>query len=125
MKWMSSPSISVINLMYVSSTLQEPLVGVQFPPASIVQFGRRALHPAPNGGVVSRESSFHEKFFDLPVRKRKPQIPPDRENNDLGFEVPPLEQRWTRFGIHGSLSDRSRRFCNTTVWAKRGPRLGT
>src|SRR5229473_2823539 len=69
----------------------------QFPPASLVQFGCVALHPAPNGGVVRREPSFHEQFLDVPIRKREPQIPTDRTNNDLGFEVPPLKQRWPGF----------------------------
>jgi hypothetical protein len=79
----------------------------QFVPASFVQFGRVALHPAPNGAVVSRETSFHEQFLDVPIGKREPQIPTDRANNDLRFEVPPLEQRRPRFdhGIYCSLSD--------------------
>src|ERR1700693_1803926 len=29
----------------------------QFSPASLIQFGCIALHPAPNGGVISRETS--------------------------------------------------------------------
>src|SRR5258707_10550460 len=81
--------------------------GLQLTPASIVQFRCVALHPAPNGGVVSRETSFQEQFLDVPIRKREPQIPTDRANNDLGFEVPPFEQRWPRFdhGTYCSLSD--------------------
>ena len=57
--------------------------------------------------VVSRETSFHEQFLDVPIRKREPQIPTHRVNNDLGFEMPPFEQRWPRFdhGIFCSLSD--------------------
>jgi hypothetical protein len=56
--------------------------------------------------VIRRETSFHEQFLDVPIRKREPQIPTDRANNDVGFEMPPFEQRW-RFdhGIHCSLSD--------------------
>jgi len=79
----------------------------QFPSASLVQFGCVALHPAPNAVVVCRKTSFHEQFFDIPIRKREPQIPADRTNNDLGFEVPPFEQRWPRFdhGISCSLPD--------------------
>jgi len=79
----------------------------QFPPASLVQYGCVALHPAPNRCVVCRKTSFHEQFLDIPIRKREPQIPTDRTNNDLGFEVPPFEQRWPRFdhGISCSLSD--------------------
>jgi hypothetical protein len=49
----------------------------QFPPASLVQFGRVALHPAPNARVIRRETSFHEQFLDVPIRKREPQIPTD------------------------------------------------
>ena len=45
----------------------------------------------PNGAVVSRETSFHEQLFDVAIRKREPQIPTDRANNDLGFEVPQFE----------------------------------
>src|SRR5260370_18280501 len=57
--------------------------------------------------VVSRETSFHEQFLDVPIRKREPQIPTHRVNNDPGFEMPPFEQRWPRFdhGIFCSLSD--------------------
>src|SRR6266481_256899 len=40
----------------------------QFPPASLVQFGCLALHPAPNGRVVSRETSLHEQFLDASRR---------------------------------------------------------
>jgi hypothetical protein len=67
---------------------------------------RYSSEGGPNGGVVSREASFHEQFLDVPIRKREPQIPPHPANNDLGFEVPPFEQRWTRFdhGIFCSLS---------------------
>ena len=93
--------------MYVSSTLQEPLVGFSSRRHLLFSSGGVALHPAPNGGVVSRETSFDEQFLDVPIRKREPQIPTDRANNDLGFEVPRLEQRWPRFdhGIYCSLSD--------------------
>jgi hypothetical protein len=80
---------------------------LQFASASFVQFGGVALHPAPNGGVVSRETSFHEQFLDVSIRKREPQIPTDGANNEFRFEVPPFEQRRPRFdhGIRCSLSD--------------------
>jgi hypothetical protein len=41
----------------------------QFPPASLVQFGCVALHPAPNGGVVSRETSFDEQRYESENRR--------------------------------------------------------
>src|SRR6266478_6314234 len=94
----------------------------QLPPASLVQFRCVALHPAPNGGVVSRETSFQEQFLDVPIRKREPQIPTDCANNDLGFEVPPFEQRRPRFdhGTYCSLSDWFSEFCNTAFGADGG-----
>jgi hypothetical protein len=57
--------------------------------------------------VVRGEISFQEQLLDIAIGKREPQIPTDRANNDLGFEVPPFEQRLPRFdhGIPRSLSD--------------------
>jgi hypothetical protein len=71
--------------------LQETALQGDLPPASLVQFGSKALHPAPNGSVVSRQTSFREQFLDVPIRQREPEIPTDRANNDLRFEVPPFE----------------------------------
>ena len=31
------------------------------------QFACVALHATPSGRVVSRETSFHEQFFDIPI----------------------------------------------------------
>ena len=100
-----SPTPGLANVRFVDPP---GAVGwFQFPPASLVQFGSEALHPAPNGSVVSRQTSFREQFLDVPIRKREPQIPTDCANNDLGFEVPPFEQRRPRFDhrAYCSLSD--------------------
>src|SRR5712692_2054073 len=87
----------------------------QFQPASLVQFGCVALHPAPNGGVGSSGISFHAQFLDVPIRQREPQIPTDRANNDLGFEVPPFKQGWSRFGHRlAAYQTRAPCFCNTS-----------
>jgi hypothetical protein len=45
--------------------------------------------------------------FNVPIRKREPQIPTDCANNDLGFDVQPFEQCWPRFdhGAYCSLAD--------------------
>jgi len=43
----------------------------QFAPASLVEFRGVTLNPTPNAGVVSRQTSFHEQFFDVPIRKRE------------------------------------------------------
>ena len=72
----------------------------QYAPTSPVQFRGVVLHPAPNGRVVRREISFQEQLLDIAIGQREPQIPTDGANNDLGFEVPPFEQRWPPFD-HG------------------------
>ena len=72
----------------------------QFAPTSPVQFRGVALHPAPNGRVVRREISFQEQLLDIAIGQREPQIPTDGANYDLGFEMPPFEQRLPRFD-HG------------------------
>jgi hypothetical protein len=77
--------------------------------------------------VASRETSFQEQFLDVPIRKREPQIPTDRANNDLGFEVPPFEQRWPRFdhGAYCSLSDSFTEFLQhsrlSALWPSQRP----
>jgi hypothetical protein len=53
-------------------------------PRIIWQLGGIALYSAPNAGVISRDTSFHEQFLDVPIRKREPQIPTNRANNDVG-----------------------------------------
>jgi hypothetical protein len=95
----------------------------QFAPSSLVQFGGVALHPAPNGGVVSGETSFHDQFLDVSIGKREPQIPPDGANNEFRFEVPPFEQRRPRFdhGIHGRLSDSFTQFLQHCLQASSRP----
>jgi hypothetical protein len=79
--------------------------------------------------VVNRETSFHEQFLDVPIRKREPQIPTDRANNDLGFEVPPFERagRGLIMEYIAAYQTRSLSFCNTAVRSPYGeipwPRL--
>jgi hypothetical protein len=48
--------------------------------------------------MVRWQTPFHEQFLDVAIRKRKPQIPTDGANNNLGFEVSPFKQGWPRFG---------------------------
>jgi hypothetical protein len=92
----------------------EPIINKK--PTSLVQLGCVALHPAPDGGVVSRQTPFDEQLLDVPIRKREPQIPTDRANNDLGFEVPPFKQGWPRFGHRlAAYQTRAPASCNTSV----------
>src|SRR5260370_16996983 len=78
--------------MYVSSTLQEPLVGFSSRRHLLFSSGASPLHPAPNGGVVRREISFQEQLLDIAIGNHEPPIPTHAATNALGFEVPPFEQ---------------------------------
>jgi hypothetical protein len=73
--------------------------GFQFSSASLVQLWCIALHPAPNGGVVGRQTQFYKQFLDASIRKREPQRPTDGTNNDFGFEVAPFKQGRPRFRV--------------------------
>jgi hypothetical protein len=72
----------------------------QFSSTSFVQFWCVALHPAPNGGVIGRQSSFYQQFLDLSIRKRNRRYQRTAQitNNDLGFEVAPFKQGRPLFG---------------------------
>jgi len=69
--------------------------GLQFPTTTLVQFRRITLDPSPDGSVVRWHASLGEKFLDVTIGKRKPQVPPNRTGNHRGFEVAPFEQRWS------------------------------
>src|SRR5262249_47653111 len=58
----------------------------QFPPAPLIEFWRVPLYPTPNGRMVSPQTSLREKFFDVTIGERIPQIPTDRTKNDGWFE---------------------------------------
>jgi hypothetical protein len=66
----------------------------QFPPTPLIEFWRVPLYPTPNGRMVSPQTSLREKFFDVAIGERIPQIPTDRAKNDGWFEVSPFE--WCR-----------------------------
>jgi len=66
----------------------------QFPTTTLVQFGRIALDPSPDAGVVSWQASLGEKLLDVTIRERKSQVPPNCTGDHRGFEVSPFEQGW-------------------------------
>ena len=41
--------------------------GLQFPTAALIQDGRIALDPTPDGGVVGGKAAFSEKFLDISI----------------------------------------------------------
>ena len=50
------------------------------------------LHPAVNRDVVHRDAAFGEQFFQVSVREPEPQIPADRQQDDLRREPEPGER---------------------------------
>ena len=64
------PAPTLANVGFIDP--QRAVGWLQFLPTSLVQLGCVALPPAPNGGVVSRQTTFDEQFLDVPIRKREP-----------------------------------------------------
>jgi hypothetical protein len=82
----------------------EAVGGLQFRAASIVQFGRVALDPTPDGGVVGRDAPLGEEFLDATIGQGESQMPAHRTGNDGRFEVAPLEQGRPSFAHQGIIS---------------------
>src|SRR5262249_26568745 len=76
----------------------------------------RVRSAAPSAQMVvwsAGRHPFDEKLLDVPIRKREPQIPTDRANNNVGFEVPPFKQGAEVCASVSSLSDSRARFLAT------------
>src|SRR6476646_7919565 len=54
------------------------------------------LHPPPDGDVIDRKSALDKQFFHVAVGQREAQVPPNRQQDDLRFELPPLEKTRNR-----------------------------
>jgi hypothetical protein len=68
---------------------------------TLLQFRGITLHPPPQGDVIGRNPPLSQKLFHIPVRNRKAQVSPDREEDHLGFKLAPLEQAGNRGGEGG------------------------
>jgi hypothetical protein len=66
--------------------------GLQLLATTLIQFGRIAPDPSPDGGVVGWQAALGEKFLDVTIGERKSQIPSHRTGDHRGFEVAPFEQ---------------------------------
>jgi hypothetical protein len=106
--------------------------GLLLPAASFVQFGRVALNPTPDSGVVGGDAPLREEFLDVPIGQGKSQIPAHRPGNDGRFEVAPFEQGWPGFAHQGIISGARTppsQLCNTSaqtvILGKRGGQLCT
>jgi hypothetical protein len=71
-------------------------------PLPPVQFRAVPLDPPPYGRVVNPDTRLRQKFRYLAVRQAEAQVPTDGAQDDLRFEVPPLEQKRTT--EHGPFS---------------------
>ena len=66
--------------------------GFEVWPAAFLQFRGVALHPAVDRGVVNLQPAFEHHFLQITVAERVAQVPPDTQQNDLGFEMTPFER---------------------------------
>ena len=62
---------------------------------SLIQNGRITLHPAPDGHVVNRKVPLRHDLLQVTVRERISQVPPDAQEDNHVFEMPPAEQCWS------------------------------
>jgi hypothetical protein len=61
-----------------------------------VQFRSIPMDASPDGDVIHREPTLGQKLLDVAVRKRKAQIPADRQENELRLKLAPPEQAANR-----------------------------
>jgi hypothetical protein len=76
----------------------------------LIQNGSVALHPTPNRDVIHRKPSLRHHLLQITVAQRVAQIPPDTENDDHVFEMPPTEQRRSMFARRITLPNPIRGF---------------
>src|SRR5271165_1584433 len=63
---------------------------------SALNFWGVTVHPPPDGDVVDRKSALGKEFLHVAVGQRELQIPANRQQDDLRFELPPLEKTRNR-----------------------------
>ena len=68
--------------------------GFEVRPAALLQFGGRALHPAVDRRVIDLQFTFPHHFLQITVAERVAQVPPDTQENDLGFERNAPRRQW-------------------------------
>ena len=96
----------MFRLPFIAEFALNPNVGLIHPPTvvgrseprsqSALNFWGVTLHPPPDGDVVDRKSALGKKFFHLAVEQREAQVPANRQQDDLRFELPPLEKTRNR-----------------------------
>ena len=61
-------------------------------PTALVEFGRIALDPPQDGGMVNVQPPLQHDFFQIAITSGVTQISVDAEHNDVAFEMAPFKQ---------------------------------
>src|SRR5215813_1115105 len=61
--------------------------------SSLLEFRCIVLNPSPDRRMVDRQTTLDQQFSDLAIRQGVSKIPANGTKDDLGGEVPPLEDR--------------------------------
>jgi hypothetical protein len=72
----------------------------------LAEFWSVALDPSPNRHMVDRKVPLRNDFLEISIAEREPEVPADAQNDNLGLEVSPFEQRRPARPHHITLSNR-------------------
>ena len=61
-------------------------------PDPLLQLGRKGLYPTEQDGVIDRYTTIGQHGREVAIADRKGKIPPQRLEDHLGLEMPPLEE---------------------------------
>ncbi len=66
-------------------------------PSCLRELRREPVDPPVDAHVIDLDAAFGEELFDVSVGEAEPQVPPDRQGDDLGREAIPGEGRARRW----------------------------
>ena len=92
--WSPGPSYSQVRLVDVPPIADQVLPGSR----GLGELRSEPLDPTVHGDVIDLDPALREELFDVSVGKSEPQVPPDRQGDDLRREPEPSEGRgrgWT------------------------------
>src|SRR3954447_8809236 len=93
-----------------------PVCRPEFAPTTPTEFLRTPLNPAPDRNVIYVDVPLRHDLFQVSQTERISKVTTNAQNDDVGFQMSPLEQRWP-LPSHEPfrLSDRLRLVCNTSA----------
>jgi hypothetical protein len=62
-------------------------------PSRLRELRCEAMNPPVDAYVVDLDAALRQEFLDVPVGEAEPQVPADRQGDDLGWEPVPGEGR--------------------------------